>query len=81
MLPSNDINPPLLLAALLLPDEFDEKEGALLTVLLQTGLGPKFGPPDPKLGPPAPKIIAAISLLQIFIFTLLEKFNCATQTL
>lgn len=31
------------------------------------------------LGEPAPKTIAAISLLQIFILTLLEKLKCATQ--
>jgi hypothetical protein len=53
--------------------------------LAKDGVNPPVGPPPKPLpnppGAPAPKTIAAISLLQIFIFTLLEKFNCATQTL
>ena len=42
---------------------------------------PLVPPPPNPLGAPAPKTIAAISLLQIFIVSLLEKFNWATQAL
>jgi hypothetical protein len=42
---------------------------------------PLYPPPPNPLGAPAPKTIAAISLLQIFIVSLLEKINWATQAL